>query len=537
MKNIWFILLLFLSCYSVGTISGVPESTEEALQDGIFTITMHKDSMNFDPVFAYTATESQFYTACYEGLVTFHPFSLEPIPGVARDWDVSEDGRVYKFYIRNDAYFNNGDPLLAGDFRDSWLRLIDPSKKAEYSSYFDIIKGVAEYRKGGLNAESVGIRVLGDKVLEVELENPASYFLKLLCHMSFVPIHSSYINKTGWGKNSKKLITNGPYSYFAKSADEILFVKNNFYWGNRQVEIEQVRVIMTEDLDAVTEDFNLSRVHWAMDWVEDTLIDKEAVVANPILGTTFLFFKCRSAPWDNKDIRLGLSLLLPWDELRPVILNLKADTLIPPFPGYARAEGLVQDVERGLALLEEAGYPRGKGLAPINIKLIQGNFNRLLGETLKNVWEEQLEVQVNIREIPFSGFFEELDKDDYTIGLMTWIADYADPLSFLLMWESSSNLNDAGFSSSEYDTLMAEAMSREGDEKFDRLLQGEKMLLESAVILPLRYFYSFNLVNHNIIGGWFPNLLDIHPFKFFYFKENEVVPGLVMRNGKADRIF
>ncbi len=105
-------------------------------------------SLSLDPLHTFTSFESQFYTAIYEGLVVADPQTLEPVPGVARSWESSENGKVWTFHLRPDALFSNGDRVRARDFVASWLRMIDPANNAEYSFFYDVIKGAHAYRTG-----------------------------------------------------------------------------------------------------------------------------------------------------------------------------------------------------------------------------------------------------------------------------------------------------------------------------------------------------------------------------------------------------
>src|SRR5512137_1799246 len=97
--------------------------------------------LTLDPAHIYTTMESELAAALYEGLASYHPLTLQPVPGVAADWEVNRARTVYRFRLREDALYSNGDPVRAQDFRDSWMRVIDPQTHAEYSFLFDVIKG------------------------------------------------------------------------------------------------------------------------------------------------------------------------------------------------------------------------------------------------------------------------------------------------------------------------------------------------------------------------------------------------------------
>ena len=67
----------------------------------------------------------------FAGLVEFHPVSLEPIPDIAKSWEVSEDGLIYTFHLR-ESVWSDGTPLTAHDFEWSWKRVLDPKLGSKY---------------------------------------------------------------------------------------------------------------------------------------------------------------------------------------------------------------------------------------------------------------------------------------------------------------------------------------------------------------------------------------------------------------------
>jgi peptide/nickel transport system substrate-binding protein/oligopeptide transport system substrate-binding protein len=162
-----------------------------AIRDEL-TVVFSSGEMELDFRRSYLATEAQVYTALYEGLFSYDPRNMAPVPAAAEDWVVSQDKKQWTFTIRENARYWNGDSLKAEDFRAAWLSLLEPERNSPYSSLFDIIEGAMEYRLGSLiDPAGVGISVSGDKTLVVRLISPAAYFPSMLCHHSFSPIHPS----------------------------------------------------------------------------------------------------------------------------------------------------------------------------------------------------------------------------------------------------------------------------------------------------------------------------------------------------------
>ena len=131
-----------------------------------------------------------------------------------------------------------------------------------------------------------------------------------------------------------------------------------------------------------------------------------------------------------------------------------------------------------------------------------------------------------MRELGNDDFYPEMRKSDYALGMSTWIGDYADPLTFLQLWTTGSNLNDARFSDRDYDAAVADSQTMtDGALRYRRQADAEEILLTKAVVLPLSHSPAVHLIDPDSIGGWFANPLDVHPFKFIRFKEKRVPSG------------
>ncbi len=506
-----------------------PPAAEEADKPREFVFATLTGSLSFDPARAYTSMEAQVYTAIYEGLVTYHPLSLEPIPGAARRWDVSEDGRFYRFYLREEGRFSNGDPVTAKVFRDSWLRVLDPTTGAEYSTFFDVIKGAREFRTGELtDPEGVGIRVVSNYVLEVELEKPAPHFLRVLCHMAFVPIHPFYQRDQEWQQRSS-IVGNGPFFVFEKNASEIVFARNNLYWGRSEVKLDRIVVRLLGSPGAASEGFNQGLIHWATSWDNSALNDSSKVVFNPLFATSFYFFRSDREPWSSPDVRRALALLVPWETVRSDQVFFPTASLVYKIPGYPDVKRIEKsDRDEALRLLESAGYPQGRGLPKLVFRVGAGGESERVARLIGDAWREAVGLEVEISTVDYEQYFSSIKGEGYTIGQMTWIGDFLDPLTFLQMWTSDSNLNDARYRNSEYDRLVSEGGALTGEERYAKFGEAESIILSTAVIMPINHQPSLNLIDLDKIDGWYPNPLDIHPFRFLEFKGPQMLPNVVM---------
>ena len=122
-------LLLKTTLFASFTVLSADEGTSY-VKEKILAVSLSTEDLIYNPLESYSATEAQLYSALYEGLVAYHPFTLDPLPGVAKRWEISEDGRTYRFYLRPEARYWNGDLVTAEDFRETWLMLLEPRRNA-----------------------------------------------------------------------------------------------------------------------------------------------------------------------------------------------------------------------------------------------------------------------------------------------------------------------------------------------------------------------------------------------------------------------
>lgn len=492
------------------------------------TVAFSKSEVELDFRKSYLASEAQLYTAIYEGLFSYHPYSMEPVAAAAEKWELSEDKKQWTFTIRQNARYWNGDPVTAEDFRASWLSILSPQRDAPYSSLFDIIEGAREYRSGLVgDTGKVGITATGAKTLVVKLNAPASFFPSMLCHHSFSPIHPSMLDTEDW--SAAPPVSNGPFSIAEMNEDGITLAKAGNYWDADGVSLNKIYCKFTETGDDASTLWNSGEARWISGEVNiDTLTDRSGIQVNPMFATHYYYIRSAEKPWNDHRIRRALVLALPWEEIRTGHF-LPAKTLIYPLPGYPEIAGLnATEIEEAAALLAEAGFPDGAGLPELVIRITPSPEAARITGLMANNWKDKLGLNVRVEVVPYSGYFQALKSGGYTVGSSTWIGDFADPYTFLQMWRKDSNLNDARHYDEDYEVLMERSMLEEGETRWATLAEAEELLLERGSVLPISYSPAINIVDAGELAGWFPNALDIHPFKYLYFKAFRPLPGVVL---------
>jgi peptide/nickel transport system substrate-binding protein/oligopeptide transport system substrate-binding protein len=524
--SILAVVLIRLACFYAAAEE--PEYAEirprSSLRDEL-TVVFSKTELELDFRKSYFASEAQIYTAIYEGLFSYHPLTMEPIAAAASGWKVSDDKKEWTFTIRESAKFQNGDPVRAEDFRAAWLSLMEPGRDSPYSSLFDIIKGARDYRLGKIRANGVGISAPAEKTLVVQLNSPASFFPSMLCHHSFSPIHPSLLKKENWTDT----VSNGPFYIDKINEDSIVLVKNPNYWDAGRVSLKKLTVKYSEDGDEAAAMWNSGAGRWIQGDVNyDALTDRSGIEVNAMFATYYYYVRSAREPWNDYRLRRALSLVLPWQEIRQGH-SLPATTLIHPLSDYPKIDGLDKsNIEEALSLMAEANHPKGVGLPELVIRITPSQEAERIAGLMAKAWFEILNIPVKIDIVSFRQYYQSVKQNDYDVGYTTWIGDFADPYTFLQMWCRDSNLNDALHNDSDYEALIEKSMNEEGIKRWETLAEAETLLLSRGNVLPISYSPAVNVIDSNEIDGWYPNVLDIHPFKYMSIKARSPLPGVVM---------
>lgn len=467
---------------------------------------------NLSPHTATYASEGQILGSVYEGLFSYDPYSLEPLPALASSYFVSRDKLRWVFTIREGAMFSNGERITAKTFRDSWFGLINPSLKAPFAAMLDCVEGVQEYRTGRGRAADIGIVARDERTLVLTLKEPANHLPNILCHHAFAAVSLTKENYSG------------AYIPSYVRGKGLQLIKNEKYWDADNVSIPSILISNSDDLDENTYLFNTGKADWVMGGVRlDSVLDPYAVRISAEFATEYLFFRADKTPWNRSDFRNALIAAVPWDRLRAESL-VPAQTFIYPIQGYPSGEGLYQYDQAEAELLlkkarESAGIPSDTVLE-LSYAIPDVPYMRRQADVLKQAWEK-LGIKVSVVNTPAERYFQSIASGwEADLFTYTWIGDFADPVSFLEIFRGGSSLNSTGWKDADYDRLLAEA-ARSGSfsERMNLLSQAEQRLLNSGMVLPISHPVSLNVISSDYIGGWYGNGLDIHPFKYLYFKK------------------
>ena len=536
LSRLFCIVVLLVS--PIATIRGTDTAASDTInpykiitpEEKRFRVNFAEPNLQWNPQYAYSTVEGQIYTALYEGLTIYHPATLEPMPGVAESWKVSEDRLEVTFKIRKDAKWSNGEKITSTDFRKSWEKLLSPETNSDFASMLDDIQGVQDYRTAQADSSALGIFSPEPETLVLKLRRPSPHLFSILCHYSFVPVHRDFRNIRNWDA-IRSVPVNGPYTILARTENKILLNKNPLYWDRDSVAIDGIEISFSDDSVELVESFNRFQIDWIISGISDSgqITTPESLNIGPLFSTSYYYFN-NSNVWSQAKIRRAIALIIPWEDLRKNAI-IPGTTLVPPIPNYPRASQNfppeIERLEEARKLLDEAGYPLGAGLPPMRIRIVKEDESiKIIRKALKDTINLQTELQI----VDFLDYYDSLQDGNYDLAHVAWTGDYADPFSFLGMWATGSSFNNAGYSNPEYDSILEKASTLPFLERYSKLKKAEEILLHSAQVLPVEHYPSWNIIDRRFVMGWFENALDIHPFKDIRRSPGFEIPGLAMKN-------
>jgi len=246
-------------------------------------------------------------------------------------------------------------------------------------------------------------------------------------------------------------------------------------------------------------------------------------------GTEFMFFRDDREPWTDPALRNAVLTAIPWSKLRNGNI-VTATSLILPLQNYPDIIGLTDyDPDLAKEMLAEAGYSQTDNLT---LKIAIPDYPNAKNEA--NSIKEglaQIGITVEIILCDPNTYLESFDSIDADVFTYTWIGDFADPLAFLELFRKDSTLRETNWTNDTFEQLIQDASAlTDVTERYKKLAEAEQVLIDSGLIIPISHPVAADCIDTEILGGWYSNVLDIHPLKDLYFMEEPDYTNFVQRN-------
>jgi oligopeptide transport system substrate-binding protein len=454
-----------------------------------------------------------------EGLVTFDAAG-NLVPGVAAGWQVLDEGRRYVFTLRADARWSNGDAVTAADFVRAWRQALTPGTAAVTAGLLQQVRNAPQVLSGQLPAAELGIEALAPDRLQISLTQAAPWMLEILAHPVSFPLHPSL------GEEARQDPVNGAYQISEWTPRALIRLRRNpqfhaaaaaaletiEYFPIEEPNTELARY-RADELD-ITETIPAGRY----DWLRGNLPADLRI--SPYLGSFWLGLNMQHRDLGRSvELRRALALAIDRQTLVRVVLGageLPAYGVVPPgmsdYQPRQMALAAASQAEREAAarkLLAAAGYGHQRPLL-LQLRYNTSALHRRIAVAVAAMWKQVLGIDTELVNEEWKVFV-----NNRRLGVVTevfrggWIADFADPSSFLDLFRAGSEVNTSFYADAGFEQLMDRARQSSGDNRLALLGQAEERLLDTLPVIPLYYYVSRHLVKPDV-GGFVDNIRDIH---------------------------
>ncbi len=458
---------------------------------------------------------------CFEGLVTYDETG-SLVGGSAESWDISDDGLVYTFHLRDGLKWSDGTPLTAQDFVYSIQRVLTPATAAQYVSMVTgYVKNAQEFYDGTATAEDLGVKAIDDQTLEITLIQPTSYFIDVLSMWVYDPVQQATVEANGdsWTSSPETYVCNGPFKVTGMSLNEnVILEKNENYWDAENVTLEKLTFRYILDNSTALTAYESGEVDGIISVPSSDYArlkaEKTGLQVYPSYGTVYYNINCEAEPYNDPLVRKALCLAVDRQALIDNVVQVDAQPAYSFLaPGYSvdgkditegRSDyGLsaTADVEAAQAALAEAGYPNGEGFPTLKLSYYQDDTVKKIVEAMAEMLKNNLNINVEVSSNDWAIFYEDVQQGNYEVAAMGWSADYLNPMSFLPLFKTGDSSNNSFYSNPEYDALVEQVMSESDAAAAAELtMQAADLASNDYCCLPLYYKANSFLMHDNITG-------------------------------------
>lgn len=467
----------------------------------------------------------------FEGLMTYDPKTLKPIPGAAKDQPkVSSDGLTYTYTLRDGIKYSDGTPVTAKDFQFGFTRLCDPNIAGEYAFTGYVIVGCEDYSnmdpKKATPAElaaakaKLGISVSGNDI-SFKLTEQAPYFNSIAALWVGVPSRESDVTKGGdkWTEPST-FIGNGPFKLTEwKHNEKMVYERNDNYRTPAKLK-KWTKVMINEGAVAFAAYRNneLDAVGVAAEDLRtvDSDPDLKAQLRDVPGSCTFYYgFNTQKAPFTDAKVRLAFAKAFDRQAFITDVqkIGTPAESFMPPgLPGYDKDDHTQKfDATAAKQLLQSSSFAGKPELTGIKFTYSSSARNKTRIEWAQQQWKTNLGIDVTPDPVDRTTYTQLVKKPETTpaLFLLGWCADYPDQQDWLTtVFVSNSTVTHVGWKNADYDKLVRQADKETDNKKRDDLyLQAQKVLTQDAPVAFL-YFSSTKYLLKPYVHGVTDTALD-----------------------------
>lgn len=502
MKSTFYYILLIAIVLNVYSCQNITEQYDDSL---VFRYNENANIQTLDPAFARNQAIIWPCNQLFNGLVQLDD-SLHVQPDIARKWEISDDGKTYRFILRKDVFFHphanfgidSTRTVNATDFVYSFERLLS-SKLASPGAW--IFQKVNHFE------------AVNDSVLKIELKESFPAFLGLLTMKYASVVPREVIEDVNHDFRSHPIGTGPFYFKFWEENIKLVLRKHQLYFevdekGNKLPYLESVAITFLPDKQSAFLQFvqgNLDFISGLDPSYKDELItdsgelqekyqERIQMITGPYLNTEYLGFNLE-VPGIAQDIRIRKALNIGFDRQK-MLYYLRNDMGTAAVGGMI-PKGLLGTIEGNLKYNPElakelvAAYRKETGIDNLTLILSTNASYLDIAEYLQREWRKiGIDVQVDVA--PPSTLRQGIATGKVAFFRGSWIADYPDAENYLSLFYSENKPphgpNYTRFKNKIYDNLYNEVFRKENyDKQLFLYQQMDRIVAEEIPVIVLFY--------------------------------------------------
>ncbi|MDR7018946.1 peptide ABC transporter substrate-binding protein [Aeromonas salmonicida] len=471
----------------------------------------------------------------FEGLVS-EDGQGKIVPAQAQRWETSEDGMVWRFFLRPQLKWSNGEPLTAQDFVYAWRRLLDPAQGSPSAGLLLAtgINNAQSIYAGALELTSLGVEAESSQILKVTLERPVPYFLQLVSQRPFVPVNEQALTRFGkeWTQPGK-LVSNGAYKLVNWAPNERIEAERNIhYWDDLHTRIKRVTYLPLSSQHAERLRYEAGEIQLtnkvALEYYQKTKqTTPERIWGLPLLGTYLYTFNLRRPELQDVRVRQALAMTIDRHVLTEQVSGQgerPAWSLLPGMPGYEALGSplALQDqstrLAKAAALMVQAGYNSARPLK-LTLTYNTSESHKKLALAVAAMWKP-LGVEVSLNNMEWSAYQVAKDSGDFMLVRSFLFGDYVEPSSMLNSFRCQDPQNESGYCNPAFDGLLQQASDTlDGSTRTGLYRQAEQLLMDEMPAIPVYHYNQMRLVDPTLRGLPSQNLKGAIATKDLYFSK------------------
>lgn len=548
--------LSLAACGGKGSGSDDAGSSEGASGNGgEITAQIGPNPETLDPALNSAIDGANMLITLFEPLLIIDE-NNEVQPGQAEEYEVSDDGLVWTFTMRDGLKWSDGSDLTAKDFEYTFKRLCDTELAAPYGEtvvgmidgYQDAIGNPDEEGNTTTEPDKEKLNVVASedgKTLTITLAYPCSYFDKIAAFATMSPVQQATIEENGdaWSVDPETYVCNGPYMIKEWTPSErIVCEKNPNYsggWDSSRIVTDTLTFLLLEDSSAAYAAYTGGEAQMIKDVPTEEIPSLTSVedggdyYVDPILGTYYLSMQTQKEPFNDVNVRKALNLAIDRDYIANVIMQgtyspaynfvgagvIDADPNEMFYDVAVDANGgkpyISEDYEANLEeakkALADAGYPDGEGFPTITYSTNDQGYHVAVAEYLQSCYKE-LGITMNIDKVEWASFTPQRRAGDYDMARNGWVYDYNDASNMIELLYSTNGNNDGKYKSKEFDAVIDKSRCVDVEEHYAALHEAEKIMMEDYACIPVACYNDFWLQSPSLKGTWHS------PYGYWYFQ-------------------